>query len=92
MYPMPNTRINVLKSQLMGVICMKDASPGDGSKSMYEEKSNATTMVTTNGTDYMVRKGKRGKDFEHTVVRHGLTERWPDAEYYSREDVLITGD
>lgn len=92
MYPIPNTRMNVLKSQLMGVSCMKDASPGDGSKSMYEEKSNATTMVTTNGTENMVRNVSCSKDFGHTVVRHGLTEWWPDAEHYSREDVLVAGD
>lgn len=51
MYPTPRIRMNTRKSQLIGVSCMKFATHFDGSKSMYEEKSNATTTVTTNGTE-----------------------------------------
>ena len=50
MYPIPRIRMNKRKSQLIGVNCMNFATPSDGSKSRYEEKSKATTMVTTNGT------------------------------------------
>ncbi len=49
-YPMPSIRMNTRKSQLIGVSCMNFANQSDGSKSRYDEKSRATTMVTTNGT------------------------------------------
>lgn len=42
--------MKVLKSQLKSVNCMKFDNHSEGSKSMYEEKSSVTTMVTTNGT------------------------------------------
>lgn len=52
MYPIPNTKMNDLKSQLIAVSCINFESHFEGSKSMYEENSTATTIVTTNGTGW----------------------------------------
>lgn len=56
MYPIPSIRMKALKSEPILVSCMKLASHSDGSTSMYEENNKVTTMVTTKGTRFDVRK------------------------------------
>lgn len=66
MYPTPRNRMKTSKSQLISVSCMKFANHCEGSKSIYNENSNATTIVTTKGTKEQSVVKKKEERFANT--------------------------
>lgn len=88
-YPIPSTRMKVLKSHVICVSCMKFASHSEGSKSMYDENRAATTIVTTNGTVGLLACPNEVVEIL-TVVCQRLTEGRSNAEHDAGQNVLVT--
>ena len=55
---------------------------------MYEVNSNATTIVTTKGTYTSLAKPQSVAALILTVLTHGLSERWTNAQDNARQNVF----
>ena len=69
-YPIPRTRIKTRKSHVMYVSSMNRYSQSAGSKSIYDENSKVTTIVTTNGTTSWVSRSTltKGREQNYNFV------------------------
>ena len=92
--PIAKTRTKVLKLIDIQVNCMNSASQTPGSTSIYDENSNVTTIVTTNGTvvDGELQVHIEARVWTLTVVRHRQPERWSNAQDDAGEYVLKAGN